>query len=98
MMAFRPDFLKIILVHSEEFARRKDDTTFFRRKGLDPALVPGIVALAQAHALPVSAHVQSAADFRVAVEGGVDQIAHLPGTQAPAVLTEADAARRYVRG
>lgn len=98
MMAYRPDFLKIILVHSEEFARRKNDTTFFGNKGLDPALVPGIVALAHAHALPVSAHVQSAGDFRVAVAAGVDQIAHLPGTRGPQILSEADARRAAERG
>ncbi len=39
----RPDFIKIVLAFSEEFARRRDDPKFFGRKGLDPALVPRIV-------------------------------------------------------
>ena len=30
ILAYRPDFLKIILVHSEEFARRKDDVDGIR--------------------------------------------------------------------
>jgi hypothetical protein len=54
----------------------------FGNRGLDPALVPLIVARAHAAGLHVSAHVSSAADFRIAVDGGVDQIAHVPGQRS----------------
>src|SRR6185369_1848330 len=65
-------------------------------RGIDPALVPLIVQRAHAIGLQVSAHVSTAADFRIAVTAGVDQMAHLPGQRAndssPYLLSEADAA------
>lgn len=85
----RPDFLKIYLEHSEEFAKRKDDPAFFGRRGLDPSLVPAIVAKAHAAGLRVTAHARTAADFRAALAGGVDELAHLP-----LALLTADDARR----
>ena len=92
----RPDFLKVYLVHSE------DDGVNVRpgqqRLGLHPALVPGIVARAHATGLQVTAHVETASDFRQAVRAGVDELAHVPGwlLQGPqdaerARLTEEDA-------
>lgn len=99
----RPDFVKLFLIHSEDHARRRADPRFEGNRGLDPALVPVLVRLAHSAGLKVSAHVYTAADFRNAVAGGVDWIAHLPGgpeaDPAPFLLTEADArlaARRHV--
>jgi imidazolonepropionase-like amidohydrolase len=91
ILSYRPDFLKVILLHSEEFAKRKDDPGFFGQKGFDPALLPVLVSKAHAHGLQVSAHVSSGEDFRRAVEAGVDQIAHLPGMQDSTSIREADA-------
>jgi imidazolonepropionase-like amidohydrolase len=98
-----PDFVKVFLLESEEHARRCADPKFFGNRGLDPALVPLIVARAHAAGLHVSAHVSSAADFRIAVDGGVDQIAHVPGQRSndpsPYLLTDTDganAAAHYV--
>ncbi|HEV8392667.1 MAG TPA: hypothetical protein VGQ37_00275 [Vicinamibacterales bacterium] len=79
ILAARPDFIKIYLLYSEEFARRRDDRAFIGWRGLDPALVPLIVQRAKASGLRVFAHVETAADFRAAVRGGVDVVAHLPG-------------------
>src|ERR1043165_6565596 len=100
----RPDFVKIFLLWSEDHARRRADPRFEGNRGMDPALVPVVVRLAHRAGLQVSAHVYTAADFRAAVAGGVDQIAHLPGGRgadpAPFLITEADArlaARRHVR-
>ncbi len=78
-LAGRPDFIKIMLEHSDEFQERRDDPAYFGASGLDPALVPSIVARAHALGLRVSAHIENAADFRLAVAGGVDVVAHLPG-------------------
>ena len=78
----RPDFIKIVLAFSEEFARRRDDPKFFGRKGLDPALVPVIVKRAHSNDLRVFAHVESGHDFHVAVASGVDVIVHLPGSDS----------------
>ncbi len=46
---------------------------------MDPSLLPPLVQRAHARGLRVAAHVRTAHDFRVAVESGVDIIAHLPG-------------------
>ncbi len=100
LMASKPDFVKVILVYSEEYTKRKfrpefgDPATgnpdwtskdhlkrdpYFSRRGLDPALVKPIVERAHKAGLPVVAHVESAADFHVAVEAGVNEINHMPG-------------------
>jgi imidazolonepropionase-like amidohydrolase len=83
ILAGRPDFIKIYLLYSEEFARRRDDPAFLGWKGLDPALVSLIVQRAKTSGLRVVAHVETAADFRAAVRGGVDTVAHLPGFRPP---------------
>ena len=106
-IAGRPDFVKLFLLHSEAYAERASDTTRTpAERGLNPALVPAIVRRAHAAGLCVAAHVNTAADFRAALAGGVDAIAHLPGIgirraeEAPNFrLTAADAAaaaRRHV--
>jgi imidazolonepropionase-like amidohydrolase len=61
--AKKPDFIKIYLEG---------------KRGIDPALVPMIVERAHAAGLRVAAHAKDLADFRAAVAGGVDEIAHLP--------------------
>ena len=75
----RPEFIKVVLVHSEHYAERRADTAWFNWKGLDPAIVPEIVQRAHAAGLRVTAHIETAADFRAAVAAGVDEIAHMPG-------------------
>jgi imidazolonepropionase-like amidohydrolase len=91
----RPDFVKVFLLYSEYHARLRADPKAFGNRGMDPSLVPYIVELAHAAGLRVSAHVYTAADFRNAIQAGVDDIAHLPGGKgdsSPFLLTEADAA------
>lgn len=85
-----PDFLKTFLVHSEDAAARPGDVNLRGRTGLNPALLPRIVAKAHAVGLPVTVHVESASDFRIAVQAGVDEIAHVPGWL---VESEVDAER-----
>jgi imidazolonepropionase-like amidohydrolase len=90
-------FVKIMLLFSEEFERRKDDPAYRGSRGLDPKLVPAIVAAAHRRGLRVAAHIETAADFRVAVAAGVDEAAHMPGYLALAgpmsmyEITDADA-------
>lgn len=74
-----PDFIKIYLLTSEEYERRKNRTDTVGDRGLDPRLVPLIVKRAHAASLRVSAHVDTMTDYRVALRGGVDELAHLPG-------------------
>ena len=78
IIASSPDFIKLMLLYSEEYEKRKDDTLYFARKGLNPQLVDEIVKRAHGLNLRVSAHVETAYDFHVAVKAGVDEIAHLP--------------------
>jgi imidazolonepropionase-like amidohydrolase len=91
-----PDFVKVFLFRSENYARLRSDPNAEGNRGIDPALVPYIVSLAHQAGLQVSAHVFTAADFRAAIDAGVDQIAHLPGGRSndpsPFLLTDADAA------
>ncbi len=75
----KPDFIKIYLLTSEEFEERKKRTDTVGDRGLDPRLVPLIVARAHAARLRVSAHVDTVTDYRIALKAGVDEMAHLPG-------------------
>jgi hypothetical protein len=76
----RPDFIKMMLVYSEERVDARPPLGGSDRYGLDSNGLPRhIVALAHREKLRVSAHVESAADFETAVEAGVDIVAHLPG-------------------
>lgn len=78
--AARPDLVKAILVHSERPERRVD-ARFHGYNGLVPELLAPLVRKAHDEGLRVVAHVESAADFSIAVAAGVDIIAHLPGYQ-----------------
>lgn len=91
ILSFSPDFIKINLLYSEEYEMRKDDTTYFARKGLNPELVPQIVTKAHHDNLRVSAHVATAHDFHVAVAAGVDEVAHLPEIHNGKPISKEDA-------
>jgi imidazolonepropionase-like amidohydrolase len=97
LVAEHTDFVKIFLLYSEDFAKRKDDPAVRGDKGLDPKLVPAIVAAAHKRGLKVAAHIETAADFRVVVAAGVDEAAHMPGYVAledpvsKYAITDADA-------
>jgi len=75
----RPDFVKVVLVYSEDREAGVALPANSDRYGLDPALVPYIVRKAHSDGLRVSAHVESARDFEIAVNAGADVIAHFPG-------------------
>jgi imidazolonepropionase-like amidohydrolase len=78
-LATSPDFVKAYLLYSEEFAARAKDPRFEAWRGLDPALLPGLVKRAHAARLRVVVHVESATDLHHAVAAGADEIAHTPG-------------------
>lgn len=92
----KPDFIKTFLLFSDEFEKRKNDTTYGLMKGLDPRLLPKIVQKAHADHLRVSAHVSNVADFHQAVVTGVDEITHLPVDTIP--IPEEDAKRAAKQG
>lgn len=78
ILADQPDFIKVYLEYSEEYDRRKSDPAYFGKRGIDPRILPDLVQFAHGSGLRVVAHVNTAADFRNAVQGGVDIIGHLP--------------------
>jgi imidazolonepropionase-like amidohydrolase len=75
----RPDFIKMVLAYSEERGNGWSPPADSDRYGLDPKIPQHIVQLAHHDKLRVSAHVESAGDFEVAVTAGVDIVAHMPG-------------------
>ena len=77
----KPDFIKIYLLTSEDFEEKRENILNIRLRsiGVDPRIVPAIVQKAHAANLRVSAHVDTAFDYRVALAAGVDEMAHLPG-------------------
>lgn len=100
----RPDFLKVILStsehHKESFAKQVPGG-----HGLDPTLLPDVVTRAHKTGLRVWLHVDTAFDFHIGVQSGIDGFAHLPGygmgkdDAAPYLLDERDvreAARRRI--
>jgi hypothetical protein len=103
ILASKPDFIKVMLLYSDEYRKRLNDSAYFNWRGIDPEIVRVIVERAHASGLRVMAHVESAADFRNALAAGVDMIGHMPGfrgneqTKLPDVSTyeisDADAER-----
>lgn len=83
IMATKPDFIKLYLADSEHFENGTRSTTHGFRNGLDPQLIEPIVGRAHQQGLRVTAHIETAADFRIAIRGQVDEIAHLPGWYLP---------------
>ncbi len=79
VLASKPDFIKTLLLYSEEYDLRKNDSTYFNWRGLDPKLLPEIVRRAHAAGLRVMTHIETAADFHNALIAGADQIGHMPG-------------------
>lgn len=79
ILARRSSHLKITLFDGERFAEQTADSQRINHRGLDPALVPAIVARAHAADVRVVAHIETPYDFRLAVDAGADVIAHVPG-------------------
>ena len=81
------DFIKVIVAFSEEEGKRKRNPhyrakppDYSAKAGIDPQVLTDLVKRAHAAGLRVSAHIETAADFRLALESGVDIIAHLPAS------------------
>ena len=91
------EFVKAYLLHSEDWAARRADRKFYGQRGLNPRNMPYLVRAARKRGLWVAAHVETAADLRVAAESGVAVAAHVPGYNEPIAeggtnrLTDADA-------
>jgi hypothetical protein len=106
IIAGKPDFIKTILVHSQNFTKRRETPNLFGYNGLNPTLLPLIVKQAHKSGLRVSTHITSGADFTVAVRAGVDEINHLiapeiaklAARQGTVVVTTAQIAMQFAKG
>jgi hypothetical protein len=76
-LASDPDLLKIFLVNSAHRDENKNGIP--GSIGLDPKVVPAIIARAHASGLRVYAHVDTELDAQIALSGGVDGLGHMPG-------------------
>ncbi|PAX08765.1 hypothetical protein CKY28_05235 [Sphingomonas lenta] len=98
------DFVKAYLLHSKDWERRRGDASFYGQRGLDPRNMRHLVRAARKRGLWVAAHLDTAADLRVAAAAGVAVAAHVPGYhsrsgeegEAKVTLTDEDA-RAVVR-
>ena len=75
----RTDFVKVVLIDTVNAARNAKRPDLDGFNGVTPDVLSALVPLARSAGLRVVAHVDTADDFRLAVEAGVDTIAHLPG-------------------
>lgn len=79
ILAGQPDVLKIFLLDASENPPPINEDGLPRGRGLKPSVAAAFVKLAHAAGIRVAAHVETANDFRIAVDAGVDMVAHLPG-------------------
>ncbi len=88
ILAGEPDFIKVMVLYSEEYDLRKDDPAYYGSRGLDPELLPTLVAWAHAEGLRVAVHVETDFDMRVSLQAGADIIAHIPSNSNPVTLSD----------
>jgi hypothetical protein len=88
ILAERPDLVKVMLLHSEEYEQRKDDPAYYGQRGLDPTLLPRLVRLAHDAELRVSVHVETESDLVTALQSGADLIAHVPSYDSTVRLSD----------
>jgi len=74
-----PDLLKIYLLNTENREQLISDTSREAHLGLEPKVAEALIRRAKKEGLRVAAHIETAYDFRLAVNIGVDIIAHMPG-------------------
>jgi hypothetical protein len=94
----KPNFIKLYLLYSEEYSKRRTDSSFFAWKGLNPAFLKTMIEKIHKDGYCVAVHVETSADFHTALLAGADEINHTPGFRAKAdygfdkyKITEADA-------
>lgn len=86
--ALNPRFLKVIVAFADEVEPRLADPARYGADapghsalpGVTPAVLAALIERAHAAGLEVSAHVETAADFELAVSAGADWIAHMPAS------------------
>ncbi|HSK13606.1 MAG TPA: hypothetical protein VK907_10350 [Phnomibacter sp.] len=77
IMRNKPEFIKVLIANSDEFEKNKDDTSIWY-KAMNPKLLAPLVKKAHSEGFTVTCHINNAADLTVALQAGVDEIAHMP--------------------
>lgn len=77
--ATKTDFVKVVLIDEVNGAANTKRPELNGFNGVQRDVLLALMPLARTAGLRVLAHVDTAADFRLAAEAGVDTIAHLPG-------------------
>jgi len=90
LLADHPNLIKVFLLDASDSASAPVDTGLPQGHGLKPSLVVEVARRAHAAGRRVAAHIETAQDFALAVDAGVDLVAHLPGYEMP---TGADPSR-----
>ena len=95
-VAQQPDVVKVYLIDVERGLQEDD----MRGHGLRPEVLRAVVERAHEAGLRVVTHIETAADFRLALDAGVDVIAHMldyecsPGQDEGAYRLDAETIRR----
>ena len=71
--------LKVMVLRANEFARLAADSSEIGSRGVDARVLKPLVDSAHAMGRRVWVHVETAADFELALDAGVDGFAHVPG-------------------
>lgn len=74
----KPDFIKTYLNGDHALEHPSEHPHHGGQSGLRPDVLRAVVSTAHRHGLRVSTHVDTAADFGVAVRAGVDEVNHMP--------------------
>lgn len=71
--------LKIMVLDADNFAALATDTSAVGQRGLPPEVLKPLIDSAHAMGRRVWAHIETARDFELALDAGVDGFAHAPG-------------------
>jgi imidazolonepropionase-like amidohydrolase len=74
----KADFVKAMLLHSEDYEERRNDARFYGRKGLNPANFRYLVQAAKKRGHFTYAHIETVSDLQVAATSGAAVAGHLP--------------------
>ena len=72
-------FIKVMLLYSEEYEKRRHDDAYYGLKGINPKNMPHLVKVAHGLGKRVAVHIETRHDALVAAKAGADMLAHLPG-------------------
>jgi imidazolonepropionase-like amidohydrolase len=74
----KADFVKAMLLYSDDYAQRRDDPRFSGLKGLNPANFSYLVEAAKKRGLFTYVHIETVSDLRLAAKSGAAVAGHLP--------------------